>query len=91
MTKTVDRVTLPSGKTYDAEWAAVAIGNDVFSAKLPAETSVVDIVTDFAGADPIIVDNPLTGRKIYEGYTVFESLRSMDGGIIITLGRGDTA
>lgn len=90
MTKT-DRVTLPNGKIYDAEWAAVAIGNDVFSAKLPADTSIVDIVTDFSGAETIIVDNPLTGRHVYEGYTAFESLRSMDGGIIITLGRGESA
>ena len=90
MTKT-DRVTLPCGKTYDAEWAAVAVGNDVFSAKLPGDSDVVGVVTDFTGADPIIVDNPLTGRKVYEGYTAFESLRSQDGGIIITLGRGESA
>lgn len=81
----MDRVTLPGGKTYDALFAADNPTNpDIFVAMMP-DGDAAEIVTDFSGASPIIVDNPVTGRRTYEGYTILTEFHRWPNGVQVTL------
>lgn len=83
----MDRVTLPTGKTYNAAWAADVIGEPKWSALIP-DKPLPEIVVDFDGVSPIIVDNELTGRHVYEGYTLIEAVYSREDGVQIVLRKG---
>ena len=82
----MDRIILPSGKTYNAKYAADSVATGNFVAHLYAD-DLPQIVMDFTGADPIVVENPDVGRFVYTGYSRIIRMREEDGGYVITLAR----
>ena len=85
----MDRITLPSGKTYDAFFAGESLSTGNFNAKLMPEEDVAQIVADFSGVSEIMVESPNIAPVVYAGYTHFEALRRLSDGILIKLSKDD--
>ena len=82
----MDTITLESGKTYEAIFAADSLSTGNFVAKI-VNAEVVDIVRDFPNPGAIVVDNLQTGRHVYSGYRGVIALKRFADGILVTLGR----
>ena len=82
----MDRITLPTGKTYDADYAADSVVTGNFNAALCCR-DLPRIAADFTGADPITVENELVGRKEYRGYRRIVRARETENGYLITLAK----
>lgn len=85
----MDRITLPSGKTYDAFFAGESLSTGNFIAKLMPEEDVTQIVADFSDVAEIVVESPDLAPVTYIGYTHFEALRRLSDGILIKLSKDD--
>lgn len=73
----MDRITLPSGKTYDALWAGISLATGNINASL-LSNNFMAIVNDFNNASPITIYQQNVGETTYEGYT--RILRLIDNG-----------
>ena len=78
------KIILPA-KIYDAQFADASISTDKFVALLMPGYDIVEIVRDFSGVQRIDTETDEMPPKIFEGYTVFDSLFTLDSGIQIIL------
>lgn len=80
----MDKIILPNGSEYSANYAGEDAAQAVFSASL-ITNDVVAVVQDFTSAESFTVENPHTGEKTYAGYTNLYELHLLNDTISIFL------
>ena len=83
-------IRLPTGETFDAEYACLSGATHNFVAKFSPGADASAIADSMAGAGAFEV---VSERETiaYSGYTKIKSVRRISDGSIITLKRGESA
>lgn len=82
----MDAVILPDGTRLSACFAADVPGTNRLAMLLP-EMGMEEALGALKGQASLAVENPLTGRHAYEGYTCLRDARRMTDGVLLVLER----